>query len=94
MKNYAKSLKIGKLIIFNFFIEIEYQNMCSIVILCALLLGSICFMSGQYFLIFLGENPYFIKKSHIRRFDYIVNSLPRNVVSLELWSMIPMKGSL
>ena len=31
------------------------------------------FMSGQYFLCFLGENPYFIKKSRIWQL-YIVNS--------------------
>ena len=50
--------------------EIEYQNMFSMVILCALLLGSIClYVRSIFFMFFLGEIPYFIKKSHNRRFD-------------------------
>ena len=39
--------------------------MFSMVILCALLLGSICFYVRSIFLYFLEEIPYFIKKSHI-----------------------------
>ena len=43
--------------------------MFSIVILCALLLGSIWFYVRSIFSRFGGKIPYFIKKSHNRRFD-------------------------
>ena len=42
------------------------------------------------------KNPYFIKKSHIRRFNSAVKSIAslENVVSFELLLIILMKGSL
>ena len=47
----------------------EYQDMFSVVILYALLFGSICFDVRLIFFYVFGGNPYFIKKSHIMPFD-------------------------
>ena len=52
-------------------IKLNIKTLFSIVILCALLLGSICFYVRSISLCFWGKIPYFIKKSHKskRRFD-------------------------
>ena len=51
--------------------------MFSMVILGALLLGSIClYVRSIFFYVFWGKNPYFMKKSHNRRFDSPIHVYP------------------
>ena len=49
--------------------------MFSILVLCALSFESIWLYVRLIFLSFGGKNPYFIKKSHIRRFDSLIYSI-------------------
>ena len=64
--------------------EIEYQNMFSIVMWCALLFGSICLYVRSIFFMFLGKIPYSIKKSHIRWFESTVSSIANLEMLLHL----------
>ena len=58
--------------------------MFSIAIWCAPSFGSICLYVRSIFFMFLGEIPYFIKKSHIRRFDSIISSIANLEMLLHL----------
>ena len=64
--------------------EIEYQNMFSIVIWCALSFGSICWYVRSIYFMFYGKIPYLIKKSHIRRFNSTISSIANLEILLHL----------